>query len=90
MLISTNTPSYSPKRSTTVSIFILPDLTIRATGSLLTQSFNSEFFGGALGNDRILQEPMIRAHLAAALVPGEGEVHVAELPDAGVVGVAVW
>ncbi|KAI0326405.1 hypothetical protein GY45DRAFT_1373960 [Cubamyces sp. BRFM 1775] len=57
---------------------------------LLAEAFHYQFFGGALGNDRSLQEPMIRAHIAAALVPGEGEVHVAELPDVGVVGVAVW
>lgn len=32
----------------------------------------------------------MHAHMAAALVKGEGEVHVAELPGEGVVGVAVW
>ena len=40
-------------------------------------------------NDESLQVPMHRAHVAAALT-GEGEVHIAETPDEGVVGVAVW
>ncbi|PIL35482.1 hypothetical protein GSI_02210 [Ganoderma sinense ZZ0214-1] len=57
---------------------------------LLAESFNYNFFGSALNKDKALQEPMMRAHMAAALVKGEGEVHVAELPDVGVVGVAVW
>lgn len=49
----------------------------------------SEFFAGALMNDKSLQSPMHHAHVDAALT-GEGEVHIAELPDEGVVGVAVW
>nr|VWP01288.1 Putative peptide synthase/polyketide synthase [Ganoderma boninense] len=48
------------------------------------------FFESALNKDRTLQEPMVRAHMLAALVTGEGEVHVAELPGVGVVGIAVW
>ena len=50
---------------------------------------NVEFFGGALMNNRDLQVPMHRAHVAAALT-GEGAVTVAEIPGEGVVGVAVW
>ncbi|KAI9000437.1 acyl-CoA N-acyltransferase [Trametes punicea] len=57
---------------------------------LLAEAFHYQLFGGALGNDRSLQEPMMRAHLAPALVNGSGEVHVAELPDVGAVGVAIW
>ncbi|KAI9066266.1 hypothetical protein FKP32DRAFT_1589778 [Trametes sanguinea] len=49
-----------------------------------------EFFNGGLGNDVTLQEPIILSHVAAALVDDEGEVHVAELPEVGPVGVAVW
>lgn len=49
-----------------------------------------EFFGTALGGDKSLQEPTLLAQINAALVNGEGEVHVAELPEVGVVGVAVW
>ncbi|KAI9000440.1 hypothetical protein BD414DRAFT_577 [Trametes punicea] len=57
---------------------------------LLAEAFQYQLFGGALGNDKSLQEPVMRAHLAAALVEGSGEIHIAELPDVGDVGVALW
>ncbi|KAI0326404.1 hypothetical protein GY45DRAFT_1373959 [Cubamyces sp. BRFM 1775] len=57
---------------------------------LVAEAFHYDFFGGGMGNDKAMQEPMIRSHIAAALVPGEGELHVAEMPDVGVVGVATW
>ncbi|KAM5531780.1 hypothetical protein V8D89_014550 [Ganoderma adspersum] len=57
---------------------------------ILAESFNYSFFGSALNKDKALQEPMMHAHMAAALVKDEGEVHIAELPGVGVVGVAVW
>ena len=47
------------------------------------------FFSAALMDDKALQIPMHRAHVNGALT-GEGEVHVAEVPGEGVVGVAVW
>ncbi|RDX57176.1 hypothetical protein OH76DRAFT_1335643 [Lentinus brumalis] len=56
---------------------------------VLAQAFNYEFFAFALG-DRDLQEHMHRAHITAALANNEGEVHIAEVPGEGVVGVAVW
>ena len=49
-----------------------------------------EYFDGGLGGDKDLQEPFLRAHLTAALAKGEGEIHVGELPDVGVVGVTIW
>ncbi len=55
---------------------------------VLTAYGTTGFFGSALNKDKTLQEPMMHAHMAAALA--EGEVHIAELPSAGVVGVAVW
>ena len=55
----------------------------------LTVTAHVEFFAGALMNDRELQVPIYRAHIAAALT-GEGEVHIAEIPGEGVVGVSVW
>ncbi|KAI9066265.1 hypothetical protein FKP32DRAFT_1674011 [Trametes sanguinea] len=57
---------------------------------LLAEAFHYQFFAGGLGGDKSLQEPIIHAHVAAALVNGEGEVHVAELPEVGPVGVSVW
>ncbi|KAI0831938.1 hypothetical protein BC628DRAFT_1350649 [Trametes gibbosa] len=57
---------------------------------ILAESFDYNLFGAGLGNDKSLQEPFILAHLNAALVSGEGQVHVAELPGVGVAGVAVW
>ncbi|CDO74669.1 hypothetical protein BN946_scf184828.g9 [Trametes cinnabarina] len=57
---------------------------------LLAEAFHYRFFAGGLGGDESLQEPMMHAHIAAALVNGEGEVHVAELPQVGPVGAAVW
>ncbi|EIW57678.1 uncharacterized protein TRAVEDRAFT_65412 [Trametes versicolor FP-101664 SS1] len=57
---------------------------------VLAEAFGYQFFGTALGGDRSLQEPTLLAQINAALVNGEGEVHVAELPEVGVVGVAVW
>ncbi|KAI0636031.1 hypothetical protein C8Q77DRAFT_1216522 [Trametes polyzona] len=57
---------------------------------LLAESFGYQFFAGGLGGDKSLQEPMMLAHLAAAVVNGAGEIHIAELPEAGVAGVAVW
>ena len=47
------------------------------------------FLAAALMDDKSLQIPMHRAHVDGALT-GEGEVHVAEVPGQGVVGVAVW
>ncbi|KAH9902675.1 hypothetical protein C8Q73DRAFT_785325 [Cubamyces lactineus] len=58
--------------------------------TLVAEAFHYDFFGGGMGNDKNMQAPMIRSHIAAALVPGQGELHVAELPDVGVVGVATW
>ncbi|KAI0776854.1 hypothetical protein BD413DRAFT_490968 [Trametes elegans] len=43
-----------------------------------------------LGNAGFLQEPILEAHLNAAQLDGEGEIHVAEFPGVGVAGVAVW
>ncbi|TBU51883.1 hypothetical protein BD310DRAFT_953029 [Dichomitus squalens] len=57
---------------------------------LLAEAFGYAFFGGALNNDKALQEPMMSAHMNAALLENVGEVDIAELPDVGVVGVAVW
>ncbi|KAH9945102.1 uncharacterized protein BXZ73DRAFT_73306 [Epithele typhae] len=56
---------------------------------VLADSFNNQFFAGALMNDVSLQVPIHRAHVAAALT-GEGEVWIAEMPEEGVVGVGVW
>ncbi|KAI0776864.1 hypothetical protein BD413DRAFT_231135 [Trametes elegans] len=67
----------------------IPESDLDAYTKVLAESFGYQFFAGALGNDRELQEPIHRAHLGAANT-GEGEVHIAELPDVGVVGVAVW
>ncbi|RPD60175.1 acyl-CoA N-acyltransferase [Lentinus tigrinus ALCF2SS1-6] len=63
---------------------------IDAYTKLLAEAFSYRFFAFALGGDKDLQEPMHRAHITAALANNGGEVHIAELPDEGVVGVAVW
>ncbi|KAL7279268.1 hypothetical protein ACG7TL_007109 [Trametes sanguinea] len=39
---------------------------------LLAEAFHYQFFAGGLGGDKSLQEPIIHAHVAAALVDGEG------------------
>ncbi|KAI0359757.1 hypothetical protein OH77DRAFT_1517373 [Trametes cingulata] len=57
---------------------------------LLAEAFNYQFFGSGLAGDKSLQEPILKAHMTAAIVKGEGEIHVAELPGVGVAGVAVW
>ncbi|KAI0776856.1 hypothetical protein BD413DRAFT_231015 [Trametes elegans] len=62
----------------------------KSYSKLLASAFRYYFFGGGLAGDNSLQEPILEAHLTAALVDGQGEIHVAELHDAGVVGVAVW
>ena len=48
------------------------------------------YWSGALEKNKDLQEPFLRAHLTAATATNEGELHIAELPDAGIVGVALW
>ena len=57
---------------------------------VLTEDGALGYFGGGLGGDKDLQEPFLRAHLTAALAKGEGEIHVGELPEVGVVGVTIW
>ncbi|KAI0667418.1 acyl-CoA N-acyltransferase [Trametes maxima] len=57
---------------------------------LLAEAFGYSYFSGGFAKDKSLQEPALRAHMTAALVEGDGEVHVAELPDVGVAGVTVW
>lgn len=55
-----------------------------------THTTQTGYFSSGLAKDRSLQEPFLRAHMTGALVDGAGEVHIAELPDIGVVGVSVW
>ncbi|RPD60188.1 hypothetical protein L226DRAFT_535116 [Lentinus tigrinus ALCF2SS1-7] len=57
---------------------------------ILAEAFHYSYFGGGLGGNKDLQEPFLRAHLTAALAKGEGEIHVGELPEVGVVGVTLW
>ncbi|TBU21158.1 hypothetical protein BD311DRAFT_870011 [Dichomitus squalens] len=57
---------------------------------LLAEAFGYGFFGSALNNHKTLQEPIMSAHMNAALLENVGEVDIAELPEVGVVGVAVW
>ncbi|KAI0776857.1 hypothetical protein BD413DRAFT_231021 [Trametes elegans] len=72
------TPSRSLKPSNTVGFDALPTLG-RAGRAVLTDGL--EFFDEGLGNDKALQEPIIEAQPNAAQLEGEGEIHVAELPD---------
>ncbi|KAI0776855.1 hypothetical protein BD413DRAFT_230906 [Trametes elegans] len=57
---------------------------------LLAEAFEYRFFGDGFGDDKSLQEPIIEAQLNAAQIDGQGEIHVAEIPGVGAVGVAIW
>jgi hypothetical protein len=46
------------------------------------------YFLSGLGQNEALVKPCIRAHLMSGVIGGE--IHVAELPNVGIVGVAMW
>ncbi|KAI0671831.1 hypothetical protein C8Q78DRAFT_1128996 [Trametes maxima] len=50
---------------------------LNAYAKLLAEAFHYSYFGGGLGNDKELQEPFLR-------------IHIATLDDVGPVGVALW
>ncbi|EPQ55011.1 hypothetical protein GLOTRDRAFT_138743 [Gloeophyllum trabeum ATCC 11539] len=64
------------------------DKELDETADVLAKAFEYSYFLSALGGNRELVVPFLRAHLNAALL--EGEIYVVEVPTDGIVGGAVW
>ncbi|KIJ44006.1 hypothetical protein M422DRAFT_252499 [Sphaerobolus stellatus SS14] len=56
--------------------------------NVLHEAFHKQYFKSDLGGDASLVGPFIRTHLTAGIIGGE--VHVAEFPEVGIVGVTLW
>ncbi|EKM59000.1 uncharacterized protein PHACADRAFT_191302 [Phanerochaete carnosa HHB-10118-sp] len=55
---------------------------------VLDAAFHHKLYLSAVGGDQSLIAPLVRAHVNAAVVGGE--LWAATLPEAGIVGVALW
>ncbi|KIJ36705.1 hypothetical protein M422DRAFT_211995 [Sphaerobolus stellatus SS14] len=56
--------------------------------NVLHEAFGKQYFLGALGGNQSLVEPFLLGHVKAAVIGGN--LYVAELPNEGIVGVALW
>ncbi|KAF8193020.1 hypothetical protein BJ912DRAFT_961764 [Pholiota molesta] len=64
------------------------DKDVEICTDVIYEAFNRRYFLSGLGKNEALVKPCIRAHLMSGVIGGE--IHVAELPDIGIVGVAMW
>ncbi|KJA22727.1 hypothetical protein HYPSUDRAFT_1084245 [Hypholoma sublateritium FD-334 SS-4] len=55
---------------------------------VLYEAFNRRYFFSGLAKNETFVKPCLRAHLMSGVIGGE--IHVAEVQDVGIVGVAMW
>jgi len=76
----------------TVTVRLLENPTgeeIRRTLDVLDEAFNKKYFLSALGDPSLPRE-ILQVHIDTALIDKGGLVYVAETPEDGIVGSAIW
>ncbi|KAJ7734014.1 hypothetical protein DFH07DRAFT_967769 [Mycena maculata] len=76
-----------PSQSDTLSAQLAKE-EFREAARVLHEAFHKRYFLPALGGDETLVEPFLLAHVRATIIGGQ--LFIAELPDTGIVGVALW